>query len=425
MTIIYTDKTIINLGPQHPASHGVMRLQLELDGEIILHVNPEIGYLHRGTEKNCEYREYLKNAPYFDRFDYVAMMNQCQSYALVVEKLLNITIPYYAQLIRLLYCELGRILSHLLAISTHALDLGAMSAFCWAFEEREKILQLFETISGARMHTAFIRPGGVAHDFNQIWEFEEINDFIDQFVYRLDEIQLILDNPIFSSRLRNIGVISKQTVESYGLTGVLARASGFNRDIRKTRPYDASDSFKFFVPCTTYGDSFNRYNLRIFEIQESLQLIKQILNELYVLWKWERLGYLINKDTKNVSMFLTFLYKNFSKGLWKINDYKISPPTKWEMRTNMEACIHFFKLYSEGFHIKKGNSYVGIEAPKGEFGVHLTSSIRSVNRPWGLKVRGTSLYNIQVLNNLSYNYILADLVTLIGTCDLVLGESDR
>ena len=402
-----------------------MRLQLELDGEIILHINPEIGYLHRGTEKNCEYREYLKNAPYFDRFDYVAMMNQCQSYSLVIEKLLNITIPYYAQLIRFLYCELSRVLSHLLAISTHALDLGAMSAFCWAFEEREKILQIFETISGARMHTAFIRPGGVAHDFNQIWEFQEINDFIDQFTYRLEEIQLILDNPIFSSRLRNIGVISKETIENYGLSGVLARASGFDRDLRKVKPYDASDAFKFFVPCTTYGDSFNRYNLRIFEIQESLQLIKQILNELYILWKWERLGYIVNKETNNVSMFLTYLHKNFSKGLWKADDYKVSPPTKWEMRTNMEACIHFFKLYSEGFHIKKGNSYVGVEAPKGEFGVHLTSSMRSINRPWGLKVRGTSLYNIQVLNNLNYNYILADLVTLIGTLDLVLGESDR
>lgn len=402
-----------------------MRLQLELDGEIILHINPEIGYLHRGTEKNCEYREYLKNAPYFDRFDYVAMMNQSQTYALVVEKLLNVTIPYYSQLIRFLYCELARILSHLLAISTHALDLGAMSAFCWAFEEREKILQLFETISGARMHTAFIRPGGVGHDFHQIWEFQEINDFIDQFLYRLDEIQLILDNPIFCNRLRNIGVISKQTIESYGLTGVIARASGFDRDLRKIKPYDSSDSYYFQVPFTTYGDSLNRYNLRMLEMQESSNLIKQILQELYSLWKWERLGFITLKSDKQLYMFLTFLYKNYSSGLWKLDNYKISPPTKFEMRTNMEACIHFFKLYSEGFHIKKGNSYVGVEAPKGEFGVHLTSSIRSINRPWGLKVRGTSLYNIQVLNNLSYNYLIADLVTLIGTLDLVLGESDR
>jgi NADH dehydrogenase (ubiquinone) Fe-S protein 2 len=275
----------LNLGPQHPASHGVMRLQLELDGEIILHVNPEIGFLHRGTEKNTEYREYLKNAPYFDRFDYVAMMNQSQSYALVVEKLLNAKIPYYAQLIRFLYCELARILSHLLAISTHALDLGAMSAFCWVFEEREKILQIFETISGARMHPAFIRPGGVSHDFNQIWEFQEINDFIDQFSYRLDEIQNILDNPIFINRLKNIGVVSKSTVTSYGLTGVMARASGFDRDLRKTKPYDSSDSFAFQVPITHYGDSYNRYNLRILEIQESLQLIKQTLSELFILWK--------------------------------------------------------------------------------------------------------------------------------------------
>ena len=416
----------MNLGPQHPASHGVMRLQLELEGELVSHINPEIGYLHRGTEKNCEYREYLKNLPYFDRFDYVAMMNQTQNYSLVVEKLLNIKIPFYSQLVRTIYCELARILSHLLAVSTHALDLGAMSAFCWAFEEREKIMQIFESISGARMHTAFIRPGGVAHDFNQNWEFQELLDFINSFSYRLDEIQLLLDNPIFLNRLRNVGVISKQTVEQYGLSGVLSRASGFNRDLRKSKPYDGLNVAKFTVPCTTFGDSFSRYYIRILEIQESLKIVKQLLPLTYSFWTTERFDFQsYNKSSlKVVSSFLGFLALN-APGVWKSTDYKVSPPTKWEMRRNMEACIHFFKLYSEGFHISKGNTYVGVEAPKGEFGIHLTASKRSINRPWGLKVRGTSFYNIQLLNSLGFKTMLADLVTLIGTLDLVLGESDR
>ncbi len=382
----------MNFGPQHPAAHGVLRLVLELDGEVIERADPHIGLLHRGTEKLIEYKTYLQALPYFDRLDYVSMMAQEHAYSLAVEKLLKCNIPLRAQYIRVLFSEITRILNHLLALTTHALDVGAMTPFLWAFEEREKLMEFYERVCGARMHAAYIRPGGVAIDL-PIGLCNDIYQWSQQFASRIDEIEeLLTNNRIWKQRLVDIGVVTAAQALTWGFSGVMLRGSGINWDLRKTQPYEIYDKLEFDIPLGNKGDCFDRYCIRVEEMRQSLRIIIQCLNKM-------------------------------PNGPVKVDDLKITPPTRHNMKNSMEALIHHFKLYSEGYHVPEGETYTAIEAPKGEFGVYLISN--GTNKPYRCKIKAPGFAHLQGLDFMSKGHMIADVVTIIGTQDIVFGEVDR
>ena len=382
----------INFGPQHPAAHGVLRLVLELNGELIVRAEPHIGLLHRGTEKLIEYKTYLQALPYFDRLDYVSMLSQEYSYCLAIEKLINCKVPIRAQYIRVLFAEITRILNHLLAVGCHAMDVGAMTPFLWAFEEREKLMEFYERISGARMHAAYFRPGGVNTDL----PFGLLNDiyiFISQFPTRLNEIEEMLsENRIWKQRLVNVGEVTSAEAINWGFSGVMLRGSGISWDLRKTQPYDVYSKLDFKIPTRSTGDCYDRYWIRLIEMRESIKLIEQCLN-------------------------------NIPTGVIKTTDSKIIAPSRFLLKSSMESLIHHFKIYTEGLKIPKNETYTASEAPKGEFGVFLVSN--NSNRPFRCKIKSPGFNHLQGLNFMSTNHLIADVVTIIGTQDIVFGEIDR
>lgn len=387
----------MNFGPQHPAAHGVLRLVLELNGEVVVKADPHIGLLHRGTEKLIEYKNYIQALPYFDRLDYVSMMAQEHAYSIAVEKLLKINIPIKAKLIRILFCEITRILNHLLALTTHALDVGAMTPFLWAFEEREKLMEFYERVSGARMHAAFIRPGGVNSWLNVYGIINDIYLFNQTFRKRIDEIEeMLTGNRIWNERLRNIGVVSYDQALNWGFTGVMLRGSGVNWDLRLIEKYDGYGLYNFFIPVGSFGDCFDRYIIRVEEMRQSVSIIDNVIYDLL----------------KTID-----INENY------IKDNKIVPPSRPWMKFSMESLIHHFKLYTEGFLVPKGDVYSVVEAPKGEFGVYLVSN--DTNRPYRCRIKAPGFLHLQGLDFMSKGLLLADLVTIIGTQDIVFGEIDR
>jgi NADH dehydrogenase (ubiquinone) Fe-S protein 2 len=382
----------INFGPQHPAAHGVLRLVLELNGEVVERADPHIGLLHRGTEKLIEYKTYMQALPYFDRLDYVSMMAQEQTYSLAVEKLLNCDVPVRAQYIRVLYAEITRILNHLLAVGCHAMDVGAMTPFLWAFEEREKLMEFYERVSGARMHAAYIRPGGVSLDLPS-GLLDDIYIFANQFSTRVDEMEEMLTaNRIWKQRLVDVGVVSAKDAIAWGFSGVMLRGSGLLWDLRKNQPYDVYDKMRFDVPIGSNGDCYDRYLIRVQEMRESLKIIHQCLNEI-------------------------------PKGPVKVADQKITAPSRGHMKQSMEALIHHFKLSSEGMVVLPGETYTASEAPKGEFGIYLISD--GTNKPYRCKIKAPGFGHLQALDFMSKGHMIADVVTIIGTQDIVFGEVDR
>jgi len=382
----------LNFGPQHPAAHGVLRLVLEMNGEVVERADPHVGLLHRGTEKLIEYKTYTQALPYFDRLDYVSMMGQEHAYSLAVEKLLKTEVPLRGQYIRVLFCELTRVMNHLLALTTHAMDVGALTPFLWAFEEREKLFEFYERVSGARMHAAYIRPGGVAQDL-PIGLVNDIYLFSQQFASRIDEMEeMLTNNRIWKQRLVDIGIVNAADALDWGLSGAMLRGSGINWDIRKTRPYDVYDKLSFDVPTGTRGDCYDRYLCRVEEMRQSLRLIMQTLNEM-------------------------------PNGSIKTDDRKLTPPSRAQMKNQMESLIHHFKLYSEGYSIPASETYTAVEAPKGEFGVFLVSN--GSNKPYRCKIRAPGFAHLAALDFMSKGHMLADVVTIIGTQDIVFGEVDR
>lgn len=382
----------LNFGPQHPAAHGVLRLILELNGEIVLKADPHIGFLHRGTEKLIEQKKYLQAIPYFDRLDYVSMMAQEHSYVLAVEELMKTSVPMRAQYIRVLFSELTRLLNHLMAVTTHAMDVGALTPFLWGFEEREKLMEFYERVSGARMHAAYFRIGGVVQDLpNNL--LGDIYLFINQFRSRLVEIQELLDeNRIWKQRLIGVGAIGADSAVAQGFTGVLLRSTGIRQDIRKTSPYEVYSKLRFNVPVGSNGDCFDRYLLRMSEMVESLNIIEQCISQI-------------------------------PEGVVKNENYKISPPPRALIKTSMESLIHHFKYFSKGASAPANEVYASVESPKGEFGVYLVSAGR--NRPYRCKIKSPGYVHLQGLDLMSYNHFLADITTIIGTQDIVFGEIDR
>ena len=389
----------LNFGPQHPAAHGVLRLVLELEGELIKKADPHIGLLHRGTEKLMEYKPFLQSLPYFDRLDYVSMMSQEHAYVLALEKLSGIKVNMKASYIRVLFLEITRLLNHILAITTHALDVGAMTPFLWGFEEREKLLEFYERVSGARMHSNYIRPGGVYCDLPS-GLINDILQFIDRFFIKLEEFEELLTySRIWRERLIDIGIISKKNALNFSFSGVMLRSTGINWDLRKIIRYENYSNFIFKVPISKNGDCYDRFLLRIEEMRQSLIIIRQCLN-----W-FNTTGYIYSKNT---SKFL---------------DSKIQPPTKWSIKSSMEALISHFKLYSEGFVIDENEIYVSVESPKGEFGVYLVTD--GTNKPYRCKIKSPGFFHLQSLDKMVKNHLIADLVTIIGTQDIVFGEIDR
>ena len=387
-----TQGFMLNFGPQHPAAHGVLRLILNLEGETIKHADPHIGLLHRGTEKLMEHKNYLQALPYLDRLDYVSMMNQEHTYSLAVEHLLNLKVPKRAQYIRVLFCEITRILNHLLALTCHALDVGAMTPLLWGFEEREKLMEFYERVSGARMHASYIRPGGVAMDL-PIGLIDDIENFVDTFVHRIDEMEeLLTNNRIWKQRLVHVGIITPEQAMDFSFSGVLLRSTGIVWDLRKDQPYEIYDRVPFNTCVGKNGDSYDRYLIRINEMRESLKIIR-------------------------------FCTQNMPKGPVQSDDRKNTPPSRIEAKNSMEALIHHFKYYSEGFSIPKNKVYVGTEAPKGEFGIFLVSD--GSNKPYRCKIRAPGFFHLQGLDFMTSGHMLADLVTIIGTQDIVFGEVDR
>ncbi|CAO3649168.1 unnamed protein product [Mucor hiemalis] len=382
----------VNFGPQHPAAHGVLRLILEMNGEEIVRANPHIGLLHRGTEKLIEYKSYLQALPYFDRLDYVSIMTNEQAYSMAVEKLLNIEVPERAKYIRTMFGEITRILNHIMSVMSHAMDVGALTPLLWMFEEREKLMEFYERCSGARLHAAYVRPGGVSLDI-PIGLLADIHDWSEQFGDRVDEIEeLLTGNRIWHIRTRDIGVVTKKEAEDWGFSGVLARGSGIKWDLRKTQPYDAYDKVEFDVPVGQNGDCFDRYLCRMEEMRQSLRIINQCINQI-------------------------------PEGPIKTDDWKITPPPRAAMKENMEALIHHFKLYSEGYSVPAGETYTVVEAPKGEFGVFLVSD--GSNRPYRCKIRAPGFAHLQGSDFMARDHLLPDMVTIIGTMDIVFGEVDR
>lgn len=385
----------LNFGPQHPAAHGVLRLVLQMNGEVIQRADPHIGLLHRGTEKLIEYKTYLQALPYFDRLDYVSIMAQEHGYTLAVEQLLRTHVPLRAQYIRVLFCEITRLLNHLLALTTHAMDVGALTPFLWAFEEREKLMEFYERVSGARMHAAYIRPGGVAQDL-PIGLTDDIYQFAEGFASRIDEIEeMLTTNRIWKQRLVDIGTVTGEQALDWGFTGVMLRGSGIPWDLRKTRPYEVYDRMQFDVPVGTRGDCYDRYLLRIEEMRQSIRIIMQAINQM-------------------PSSEYDYVQQD---------DRKITPPSRSQMKDSMESLIHHFKLYTEGFHVPASDTYTAVEAPKGEFGVYLVSD--GSNRPYRCKIRAPGFAHLQGLDFMAKHHMLADVVTIIGTQDIVFGEIDR
>ncbi|MCY3996274.1 MAG: NADH-quinone oxidoreductase subunit D [Rhodobacter sp.] len=383
----------INFGPQHPAAHGVLRLVLELDGEIVERCDPHIGLLHRGTEKLMESRTYLQNLPYFDRLDYVAPMNQEHAWCLAIEKLTGTAIPRRASIIRVLYSEIGRILNHLLNVTTQAMDVGALTPPLWGFEEREKLMVFYERACGARLHAAYFRPGGVHRDLPQ-----ELIDDIDRwaggFPGVLDDIDgLLTENRIFKQRNVDIGVVSEQDALDWGFSGVMVRGSGLAWDLRRAQPYECYDEFEFGIPVGRHGDCYDRYLVRMGEMRESLKIIRQACDKL----RTEKGDVLVRG--------------------------KLTPPSRAEMKSSMEALIHHFKLYTEGFHVPEGEVYAAVEAPKGEFGVYLVAD--GSNRPYRAKIRAPGFLHLQAMDHVAGGHQLADVAAIIGTMDVVFGEIDR
>lgn len=383
----------LNFGPQHPAAHGVLRLVLELEGETVKFINSNIGLLHRGTEKLMEFKTFLQSIPYFDRLDYVSMMAQEHCFSLAIEKLLNTPVPKRAQGIRIIFLELTRILNHLMSITTHAMDVGAVTPFLWAFEEREKIMEFYERVSGARMHSCYIRPGGVSQDVPKNF-FDDVTDFIVRFISRIDELEEMLTaNRIWQQRLVNTGVVSKNFCEDAAFSGVMLRGSGVKWDLRKTVPYEFYKDLSFKAPIGFFGDCFDRFVLRVEEMRQSCQIIYEALKKI------------VNGPTK---------FWDFKNAL------SFSRQT---MKNSMEALIHHFKMFTDGLFVPEGKTYTAVEAPKGEFGVFVTST--GDNKPYRCKIRAPGFFHLQGINGVVDNSIIADLVTVIGTLDIVLGEIDR
>ena len=382
----------MNFGPQHPAAHGVLRLVLEMEGEIVERADPHVGLLHRGTEKLIEYKTYTQATPYFDRLDYVCPMNQEHAFALATEKLLGITVPERGQYIRVLFCELGRILNHILNITTFALDVGAITPALWGFEEREKGMEFYDRVCGARLHANYFRPGGVAMDM-PAGLAEDMEEWCDQFPKFLADLDsLLTGNRIFKQRTVDIGVASGEEAQNWGFSGPMLRGSGIAWDLRKSQPYDVYAKMDFDVPVGKTGDCYARYLVRMAEMTESLKIMKQCLKEM-------------------------------PGGAVRSNDYKVSPPPRAEMKRSMEALIHHFKLYTEGFHVPAGETYTAVEAPKGEFGVYVVSD--GTNRPYRCHIRAPGFAHLAALDFISRGHMLADVVSNIGSMDIVFGEIDR
>ena len=386
------DSHSLNFGPQHPAAHGVLRLVLEMDGEVVARADPHIGLLHRGTEKLIEYKTYVKALPYFDRLDYVSPMCMEQAFALATEKLLNIEIPQRAKWIRTMFAEITRVLNHLLNVTSFGLDCGALTPALWGYEEREKLLEFYEAVSGARYHANYFRPGGVAADL-PAGLAERIAAWAEKFPSFLDDLEgLLTGNRIWKQRTVGIGVFSAEQALAWGFSGPNLRASGVPWDLRRSQPYDAYDQVEFAIPVTRNGDCYDRYLIRVSEMRESVKIVKQCLAKM-------------------------------QPGPIKLQDHKITPPTRKEMKRSMEALIHHFKLYTEGYHVPAGNTYTTVESPKGEFGVYLVAD--GSNRPYRCKIRPTGFSHLQAMDEMARRHMLADAVAIIGSIDLVFGEVDR
>lgn len=382
----------INFGPQHPAAHGVLRLILELNGEVVVRADSHIGLLHRGTEKLIEHKTYIQALPYFDRLDYVSMMAQEHTYSLAIEKIANLKIPRRAKIIRTIFCEITRILNHLLAVGCHAMDVGAMTPFMWAFEEREKLMEYYERVSGTRMHAAYIRPGGVSSDL-PLGLIDDIYMFTTQFNLRLDEMEeLLTTNRIWKERLVDIGIVSSKKALDWGFSGVMLRGSGLNWDLRKTQPYEIYSELNFSIPVGSNGDCYDRYLIRIEEMRESLVIIQQSLNLL-------------------------------SEGPIKFLNNNYTTPSRTELKKSMEDLIHHFKNFSQGFILPCSETYSSTEAPKGEFGVYLVTN--NSEKPYRCKIKAPGFGHLQALDSMVRGHMIADVVTIIGTQDIVFGEIDR
>ncbi len=382
----------MNFGPQHPSAHGVLRLVLEMDGEVIERADPHIGLLHRGTEKLIEYKNYLQAVPYFDRLDYAAPQNSGQAFALAVEKLLGIEAPPRGQYLRVLYAELGRLLNHIFGVCAAAMDVGAMTPMLWCFEERERLLEFGERVSGARMHLAYFRPGGVSRDMPGGLA-EDIHAWCEHFPEAIDDIETLLtENRIFKQRTVDIGVITADQALDWGFSGPNLRAAGVPWDLRKAQPYDVYEKMKFDIPVGKHGDCYDRYLVRIAEMRQSVNIVKQCLDEM-------------------------------PKGPVKTDNRKISPPSREDMKNSMEALIHHFKLYTEGYHVPAGETYTAVEAPKGEFAVFLVSD--GSNQPYRCKIRAPGFAHLQALEFITKGHMLADIVANLGSIDIVFGEVDR
>ncbi|HMN63594.1 MAG TPA: NADH-quinone oxidoreductase subunit D [Burkholderiaceae bacterium] len=409
----------LNFGPQHPAAHGVLRLVLELDGEVVERADPHIGLLHRATEKLAETRTFLQSVPYMDRLDYVSMMCNEHAYVMAIEKLLGIEPPLRAQYIRVMFDEITRILNHLLWIGAHGLDVGAMAVFLYAFREREDLMDVYEAVSGARMHAAYYRPGGVYRDLpdampkyrasklRNAQAMEELNrdrqgsvlDFIEAFTNRfpgyVDEYETLLtDNRIWKQRLVGVGVVDPDRAKALGFTGPMLRGSGVEWDLRKTQPYEVYDLLDFDIPVGRNGDSYDRYLVRVEEMRQSNRIIRQCVE-----WLRNNPGPVI------------------------VDNYKVAPPSRVDMKSNMEELIHHFKLFTEGMHVPEGEAYAAVEHPKGEFGIYLVSD--GANKPYRLKIRAPGFAHLQAMDELARGHMLADVTTLMGTLDIVFGEIDR
>ncbi|XP_022698194.1 NADH-ubiquinone oxidoreductase 49 kDa subunit-like [Varroa jacobsoni] len=382
----------LNFGPQHPAAHGVLRLVLELDGETVLRADPHIGLLHRGTEKLMEHKTYMQALPYMDRLDYVSMMANEQCYSLAVEKLLNIEVPKRGKYIRVLFAEITRILNHIMGVTTHCLDIGGITPFFWLFEEREKLMEFYERASGARMHAAYIRPGGVYQDL-PLGLMDDIYNWATKYLQRLDEVEdLLTMNRIWRQRTIDIGVLSAEDALNWGCSGVMLRGSGIKWDLRKNQPYDDYQDFDFDVPIGKNGDCYDRYLVRCEEMRQSIRLIQQALDKM-------------------------------PAGEVRTDDNKVVPPSREEMKTSMEALIHHFKLFTEGYQVPPGATYTAVEAPKGEFGLYMVSDGSS--KPYRCKIKAPGFAHLSMLDYIGKYHMLADIVAIIGTLDVVFGEIDR
>jgi NADH-quinone oxidoreductase subunit D len=386
----------INFGPQHPAAHGVLRLVLELDGEVVERVDPHIGLLHRGTEKLMESRTYLQNVPYFDRLDYCAPMNQEHAFCLGIEKLLGVEVPRRAQLIRVLFCEIGRILSHLLNVTTQALDVGALTPPVWGFEEREKLMVFYERASGARLHANYFRPGGVAKELPPQL-IADIGAWCDPFLQVCDDLEnLFIGNRIFKQRNVDIGVVSAEDCWKRGFSGPVLRGSGVAWDLRRSQPYECYEEMEFDIPVGRHGDCYDRQVVRMEEMRQSIRIIKQCVEKLSL--------------AENQGPVLT-------------PNHKITPPRRAQMKGSMESLIHHFKLFTEGFHVPAGEVYAAVEAPKGEFGVYLVSD--GGDKPYKCKIRAPGFAHLQAMDFLCRGHLLADVSAILGALDIVFGEVDR